>query len=336
MQIGTPYLIFLGDAKDPLAAKTGQGIVHWRPQWCLGQLRLDECRADLGIADLSPQEAATAGAKTLVIGTVSPGGVLPAPWVPTLVAALDAGLDIASGMHARLDAISAVQAAAERNARRLIEVRHSEQTFAVGSGLPRSGRRLLTVGTDCAVGKKYTALALEREMRSRGLNAEFRATGQTGILIAGSGVAIDAVVADFISGAAESLSPPAAADHWDIIEGQGSLGHPSFAGVSAGLLHGSQPDAFVVCHEPTRTTMRNVATPIATIADTIEQTISVGRLTNAEIRCTGIAINTEKLEQQAATRLLRETGARFGLPACDPLRFGVGEIVDLLTAEYPA
>ena len=335
MQIGTPYLVFLGDAKDPLAAKTGQGIVHWRPQWCLGQLRLDGCRADLGIADLAPREAVAAGAKTLVIGTVSPGGALSARWVPTLIAALDAGLDIASGMHARLDAIPEVSAAAERNARRLIEVRHSEQTFAVGSGRLRSGLRLLTVGTDCAVGKKYTALALEREMLLRGLNAQFRATGQTGILIAGSGVAIDAVVADFISGAAESLSPPAAADHWDIVEGQGSLLHPSFAGVSAGLLHGSQPDAFVVCHEPTRTTMRNVATPIATIADTIEQTIAVGRLTNPGIRCTGIAINTEKLEEQAAAQMLEETRERFDLPACDPLRFGVAEIVDLLAAEYP-
>ena len=136
-------------------------------------------------------------------------------------------------------------------------------TFATGKGTKRPGLRLLTVGTDCSVGKKYTALALEREMHARGLKADFRATGQTGILISGRGVAIDAVVADFISGAAEWLTPANEPDHWDVVEGQGSLFHPSFAGVTLGLLHGAQPDAFVVCHEPTRKTMRGVAASAA-------------------------------------------------------------------------
>src|SRR6476646_7999989 len=122
-----------------------------------------------------------------------------------------------------------------------------------GTGLKRLGRRLLTVGTDCALGKKYTALALARAFTTRGVAADFRATGQTGILIAGSGVPMDAVVADVEAGAAKLLSPDAAPQHWDVIEGQGSLFHPAYAAVTLGLLHGSQPDMFVVCHQPSRT-----------------------------------------------------------------------------------
>src|SRR5690606_10109210 len=124
---------------------------------------------------------------------------------------------------------------ARRNGRKLFDVRHSAQRFDTGKGTRRPGRRLLTVGTDCSVGKKYAALALETAMRARGLDADFRATGQTGILISGRGVAVDAVVSDFISGAAEWLSPSADPGHWDVIEGQGSLFHPSFAGVTLGL-----------------------------------------------------------------------------------------------------
>ena len=186
------------------------------------------------------------------------------------------------------------------------------------------------------MGKKYTALALEREMRDRGMNADFRATGQTGVFISGRGISIDAVVADFISGAAEWLSPANDADHWDCVEGQGSLFRPSFAGVTLGLLHGAQPDAFVVCHEPTRTTMRNVEAPISKIEDVIEQTVALGRLTNPEIRCVGIAVNTSALDEEAAKACLAETEAEHGLPATDPVRFGCASIVDRLVKEFPA
>jgi uncharacterized NAD-dependent epimerase/dehydratase family protein len=196
--------------------------------------------------------------------------------------------------------------------------------------------RLLTVGTDCSVGKKYTALALEKEMRARGLSADFRATGQTGVFISGRGAAIDAVVADFISGAVEWLSPAADPCHWDVVEGQGSLFHPSFAGVSLGLLHGAQPDAFVVCHEPTRTTMRGVRHALPTIRDVIEMTVACGRLTNPAIRPIGISINTEHLDEAEARRVCEEAEAFHDLPASDPVRFGVASIVDRLTALFPA
>jgi len=332
--IATPYLIFLGTAPDALAAKTGQGIVDWRPHLVLGQLRLPGCQADLGVTDLSIAQAVEQGARTLVIGTVSPGGELPDDWSELLCEALAAGLDIASGMHRPLASVPSISAAADKYSRQLHDVRLPQRSFAVGSGEPRSGRRLLTVGTDCSVGKKYTALALEKAMREQGLDVDFRATGQTGVLIAGAGVAIDAVVADFIAGAAEWLSPAAAADHWDVVEGQGSLFHPSFAGVSAGLLHGSQPDAFVVCHEPTRTRLRNVSAPVPAIEAVIDLTLRLGRMVNPQIRCVGIAVNTQHLSEQAAQELLATLREQHDLPVTDPVRFGVDGIVTHLRSVF--
>ena len=334
MDIARPYLMFLGDVPDQLAAKTALGIVDWRPEWCLGQLRLPGCKADLGIPDLSIADAAAKGAKTLVVGVANAGGVLPDHWTGTIVQAIEAGMDVATGLHARLEEVPAIAEAARRAGRRLFNVRHSDERFATGKGTKRPGRRLLTVGTDCSVGKKYTALALEREMRARGLDADFRATGQTGVFISGRGVAIDAVVADFISGAVEWIAPAADPNHWDLIEGQGSLFHPSFAGVSLGLLHGAQPDAFVVCHEPTRTTMRGVQHPLPSIAEVIDLTLRCGRLTNPAIRPVGIAINTQAYGENEARACLEAAAKEHGLPATDPIRFGVGAIVDRLTEEF--
>ncbi len=334
MQIVTPYLLFLGDVPDALAAKTALGIVDWRPEWCVGQLRLPGCKADAGIPDLTIAEAKAAGVATMIVGAVNAGGVLPEHWVTTIVAALDAGLDVASGLHTRLGDVAAIRDAAARNGRALHDVRHSSERFATGKGVKRPGKRLLTVGTDCSVGKKYTALALESGMRKAGFDADFRATGQTGVFISGRGVAIDAVVADFISGAVEWIAPAAAPDHWDLVEGQGSLFHPSFAGVSLGLLHGAQPDAFVVCHEPTRTHMRGVSHALPSIEEVIALTITCGRLTNPAIRCVGIAINTAALDDGEASALLAETSTRLALPAVDPIRTGVAPIVDEIARVY--
>ncbi|SOB89215.1 N-acetyltransferase DgcN [Stappia indica] len=334
MEIAHPYLLFLGDVPDALAAKTGLGIVDWRRDWCIGQHRLDGCKADAKLPEMSPQDAAKAGARTMVIGAVNAGGVLPDHWVASIVAALDAGMDVASGLHMRLGAVPAIREAAERNGRKLFDVRHSDMRFDTGKGTKRSGKRLLTVGTDCSVGKKYCALTLEQAMRDKGFDADFRATGQTGVFISGRGVALDAVIADFISGAAEWISPAADENHWDLVEGQGSLFHPSFAGVTLGLLHGSQPDAFVVCHEPTRTNMRGVKTPLPTIQQVIDMTVALGKLTNPDIRCVGISINTVALDEAEARKLLADTEAEYGLPATDPVRFGCEGIVERIAAEF--
>ena len=331
-----PYLLFIGDVPDPLAAKTAQGVVDWRPDWALGQMRFPGCGADLGVPDMGIEEAKAAGARTFVVGVANAGGVLPDHWIETIAEAARAGMDVASGLHIRLGSVPAIREAAEESGARLIDLRAPERTFATGKGTKRTGRRLLAVGTDCSVGKKYAALALERDMRAAGMDAEFRATGQTGVLIAGRGVAIDAVVADFIAGAAEWLSPDAALDHWDVIEGQGSLFHPSFSGVTLGLLHGSQPDAFVVCHEPTRTTMRGVQTPLPSITDVIEATVAMGRLTNPAIRCVGLCVNTAKLAEADASALLDRLADEHDLPACDPMRGGTGPIVERLQTEFGA
>ncbi len=336
MLIRHPYLLFLGDVQDQLAAKTAQGIVDWRPEWCLGQLRMPSCKADVGIADMTIGEAAKAGACTLIVGVANAGGVLPEQWTAPIVEALSSGLDVAAGLHMKLAERPTVADAAHRYGRKLFDVRHSGERFETGKGAKRPGMRLLTVGTDCSVGKKYTALALEREMRARGFNADFRATGQTGVFISGRGVAIDAVVADFIAGAAEWLSPAADPAHWDVIEGQGSMFHPSFAGVSLGLLHGAQPDAFVVCHEPSRKTMRGVSFPLPSIQHVIDITKRCGSLTNPKIQPVGIAINTASMDKDAARDYLERLQSDHNLPATDPIRFGVGSIVDHIALEFPA
>jgi len=331
MALQRPYLMFLGTAPDQLAAKTAQGIVDWRRDWCLGQLRLPGCKADLKLPDMTIAEAATAGVKTVIVGVANRGGVLDPAWVPLLVDALERGMDLASGLHRRLSDVPELAAAAKRFGRALADVRHPTRDFAVGTGRKRGGRRLLTVGTDCSIGKMYTALAIEKEMKRRGMNADFRATGQTGIFIAGDGVSIDAVVSDFVSGAVEWLTPENAADHWDVIEGQGSLFHASYAGVSLGLLHGAQADALVMCHEPTRPHMRGLPHyRLPSLEDCIAANLAAARLTNPNARCVGISINSAALDAAAAERYLKEIGMKHGLPAVDPMRTGVGAIVEAL------
>ena len=329
--IRKPYLLFLGDAQDQLAAKTAAGVAQWRPQWCVGQFRLPGCRADLGLDDITLDRGRQLGAATLVIGVANRGGIVPAHWIDEILQALDYGYDVANGLHQRLSDIPEIAHAANSKGRLLFDVRHPSCTFQVGTGKKRSGRRVLTVGTDCSVGKMYTALALEKEMHRRGIKADFCATGQTGILIAGSGISIDAVVADFVSGAVEHLSPANEDDHWDIIEGQGSLFHASYAGVSLALLHGAQPDALVLCHEPTRRHMRGLPHfPLPDLAGCLEANLAAARLTNPAVRCVGVSFNTSGLEAGAATRLLDETTRQMGVPTTDPLREGVSVIVDQL------
>ena len=331
MKISPPYLIFFGDVPDHLAAKTGLGILDWRKDWCIGQMCLEGCAIDSVLPDMTPSEAVQQGAKTFVIGAVNAGGILPEHWIKSIIEALGAGLDIASGLHSRLADNEEIKNVAQQHNRQLFDIRYSDLKFATGKGIKRKGKRLLTVGTDCSVGKKYTALQLEQEMQAAGLQASFCATGQTGVLISQRGIAIDAVISDFISGAAEWLSPETEPGAWQVIEGQGSLFHPSFSGVSLGLLHGSQPDAFVVCHEPTRTTMRGVKTPLPTIKAVIDLTIQCGRLTNPKIQCVGIAINTSELTESNAHALLEKTATEYNLPTVDPIRFGCRKIIDQLT-----
>ena len=318
-----PYLLFLGDTVEPGYAKTAFGLRDWAPEKCVGEFGLPSATVSTGLEMLTPWEAHARGARSLVIGVANSGGFIADDWVPALVEALEAGLDIVSGMHARLAEVAALRSAADRLGRRLIDVRVPPPNIPIATGLKRSGKRLLTVGTDCALGKKYTALSIARAFEKRGLDVDFRATGQTGIMIAGGGIPMDAVVADFAAGAAEILSPAAAPGHWDVIEGQGSLLHPLFAGVTLSLLHGSQADVFVVCHEPTRTRLlgdEEFAVP--SVEEIIDLTIRLGSRTNPAIRVGGVSFNTSTLREDQAREIIAAESARLGLPVADPIRGG--------------
>ena len=333
LSLRKPYLLFLGGVTLKSDAKTGFGLRDWCPADVIGQWALPQATVSLGLPVIAPADAAARGAGSLLIGVAPVGGQLPESWVPTLVQALDAGLDIVSGMHTRLESHPALAAAATRCGARLVNVRHSDRPLPTGTGRKRSGLRVLTVGTDCALGKKYTALALTQALQACGAKASFRATGQTGIMIAGEGIAIDGVVADFIAGAAEQLSPDNAADHWDVIEGQGALFHPAYAGVTLGLLHGSQPDALVLCHDPSRTTIEDYPhIPLPSLPEAIRRYIEAGRLTNPDIRCVGVAINSSSLSLPEWTRYREQLQAELQLPVCDPMRGGVEPIVQTLGA----
>jgi uncharacterized NAD-dependent epimerase/dehydratase family protein len=318
-----PYLLFLGDTTEPGYAKTAFGLVDWAPESCVGEYVLPVGNVTAGLAQMTPTEAHAAGARALVIGVANQGGFIAATWIPALLEALECGLDIVSGMHSRLGAVPEMAATAKRLGRRLIDIRTPPPGIPVGTGRKRTGKRLLTVGTDCALGKKYTALALHRAFVARGFDASFRATGQTGIMIAGGGIPMDAVVSDFEAGAAEILSPDAAPDHWDVIEGQGSLFNPAYAAVSLGLLHGSQPDVFVVCHDPARKMMLGLDDyALPSVEEVIDLTIRLGSRTNPAIRCAGVSFNTAQFDTAAAAEIMALESQRLGLPVADPVRGG--------------
>lgn len=323
-----PYLLFIGNAEDEADAKTACGLRDWARAACLGQLRL-KTHVDLGLPDMTPEAAARAGAGSMVIGVAPVGGGIPEEWEPSLHAAVAAGLDVVSGMHRPLEVVPGLAEAARQRGVALVNVRLPRHTFPAATGRRRSGKRLLTVGTDCALGKKYTALALTEAMRARGIAADFRATGQTGILISGGGIGLDAVVADFAAGAAETLSPDAAPDHWDVIEGQGALFHPAYAGVTLALVHGSQPDVLILCHDPSRPHIHGFPDfPIPDLPTAATRYIEAARLTNPGAKIGGVSLNTSMLDDARRVRVLAETADRMGVPCFDPLQTPLKPVLD--------
>ena len=331
LQLRKPYLLYLGDALLKSDCKTAFGLRDWCGSDVIGEWSLPQATVSLDLPRLSPAQAKANGAGSIVVGVAPTGGALPEQWLDDLEAALDAGLDVVSGMHTRLASFPRLVSAAAAKGVRLVDVRHSDAVYPVGSGRKRSGRRVLTVGTDCALGKKYTALALAKALQGRGVPATFRATGQTGLMIAGSGIAMDALVADFLAGAAEALSPDNAADHWDVIEGQGSLLHPAYAAVTLGLLHGSQPDAIVLCHAPERLTIEEYPDyPIPPLREVIDMYVQAGKLTNKQIRCAGLSINSSTLTEAEWLRYRDALQRELDLPVCDPFRGGVDALATAL------
>ena len=331
--IKTPYLLFLGDAPDALAAKVAQGIKDWRPDHAVGQMRLDGCQADMKLPDMSLKEGLQAGAKTLVIGVANRGGIISQAWKDVLIEALEMGFDLASGLHNLLRDENDLVAAAHVAGQTLHDVRIPSVAYPIANGVKRTGKRCLAVGTDCSVGKMYTGLAMDAEMRKRGMKSTFRPTGQTGILITGGGVPLDAVVADFMAGAVEYLTPDNDADHWDHIEGQGSLFHASYSGVTLALIHGGQPDALILSHEPTRAHMRGLPDYDLPSLEALRDTaLLMGRVVNPDCQVVGISVNTQHLSEAEANKCLAEIETRMGLPTVDPFRHGAGRLVDALQA----
>ncbi|WP_340300188.1 N-acetyltransferase DgcN [Roseobacter sp. HKCCD5988] len=331
--IKTPCLLFLGDAPDPLAAKVAQGIRDWRPENAIGQFRMEGCQADMRLPDMTLAEARAAGAETLVIGVANRGGVISPAWKKVLIAALEEGFDLASGLHNLLRDEPDLVAVAKATGRSLHDVRVPNVQYPIANGVKRSGKRCLAVGTDCSVGKMYTALAMDAEMKARGLKSSFRATGQTGILITGEGVPLDAVIADFIAGAVEWLTPDNDPDHWDMIEGQGSLFHISYSGVTMALVHGGQPDALILCHEPTRPHMRGLPDyEMPSLEALRDLALTLARQSNAAAQVVGISINTAAFGEDEALAYLAEAEKRMGLPAVDPFRQGAARLCDALEA----
>lgn len=319
-QLNPPYLLLVGAETDATFAKTALGLVQWCPEKVAGQLRFEGCGVDLGVPDMTLTEATNASCGSLVLGVAPIGGTVPESWWTVIEKAARKGMDIVSGLHLRLCERPGLAETARAGNARLIDVRIPPTGLPIGNGRKRTGRRILTVAADCSIGKKYTALALYRALIRSGMNSTYRATGQTGIMLAGEGIPIDSVVADFISGAAEVLSPDNAPDHIDVIEGQGSIFHPGFSGVALGLLHGSQPDGFVVCHDPLRETIAGWPHySLPSLAETIETHIRMGRRTNPDIRCIGVSVNTSELRAEDRDSYLQRLASETGLPCIDPL-----------------
>lgn len=329
--IQKPYLLFLGDAPDQLAAKVAQGIKDWNPEAAVGQYRMPGCGADVGLTDMTLEQAKAAGAKTLVIGVANRGGMISQAWQEVLVSALKMGFDIASGLHNLLRDEDALVAAARVNGQSLFDVRIPSVAYPIANGVKRSGKRCLAIGTDCSVGKMYTGLAMDAEMRKRGMKSTFRPTGQTGILITGGGVPLDAVIADFMAGAVEYLTPDNDADHWDHIEGQGSLFHVSYSGVTMALIHGGQPDALILAHEPTRTHMRGLPDyGLPSLEALRDMALPIARIANPDCVVAGVSVNTQHLAEDEFETYLQRLEDQIGLPAVDPFRQGASRLVDAL------
>ena len=329
--IPTPYLLFLGDAPDQLSAKVAQGIKDWRPENAVGQIRMHSCNADVGLEDLTLEEAFEKGARTLVIGVANRGGYISEAWKALLVKALNTGFDLASGLHNLLRDEPDLVEQAKLCGRQLHDVRVPTVEYPIANGKTRTGKKCLAVGTDCSAGKMYTALAIDKLMQERGMKSTFRATGQTGILITGDGVPLDAVIADFMAGSIEYLTPDNDQDHWDLIEGQGSLFHVSYSGVTMALIHGGQPDALILCHEPTRKHMRGLPEyNLPSLKDLNDTALHLAKIANQRCKVVGISVNTQNMKEEEANTYLTSLEKELNLPATDPFRFGAHKLVDAL------
>jgi uncharacterized NAD-dependent epimerase/dehydratase family protein len=280
----------------------------------------------------SVADALPLGPTTALVGVATQGGRFPPAWRELLKETIRAGLDVENGLHEFISEDDELVALAQQHDVTLRDLRKAPPGLNVptGANLTHGATTVLTVGSDCAIGKMTVSLELDREARRRGLKSEFVPTGQTGIAIAGWGISVDAVVADFIAGAAEHLVLEGVERGGELllVEGQGSLLHPYYSGVTLGLIHGSAPHAYVLCHKAGERFVeedeRFPIPPLSELADLHRRMSLLAR--PAEV--VGIALNTRDLEEAEARLAVEETEAETGLPATDPVRFGAGKLVD--------
>jgi uncharacterized NAD-dependent epimerase/dehydratase family protein len=341
------YLILAEGHFGPASSKTANSAIRYLPDRILAVI--DSTHAGGVVSDVlgfggdipilsTVDEGLSLEPSALLIGIAPAGGQLPDAWRPPLRAAINAGLDIVSGLHFYLADDKEISFMAAEKGVRLFDLRKPPADLPVSTGLAREVEPLvvLTVGTDCNIGKMTAGLQIRAALTERGTRVGFAATGQTGILIEGWGIAVDAVVADFIGGAAERLVLQAAQDGPDIVmvEGQGALVHPGYSGVTLGLLHGSMPEAMIMCHQPSRKTVYGSGgayhwVPLPSLSDSIRMyEDAIAPLRPAKV--VGIALNTWDLSEEEAREAIRSAEQETGLPATDPVRFDAGPLADAI------
>ena len=340
----TPWkrmLILTEGRADPYDAKAAVGIIRYRRGGVVGVLDSQYVGgglpALLGVGEGVPVVASVAEAlplepKTFVIGIAPPGGALPPEWRRLLVEALESGLDVVSGLHDFLNDDAELAAVAKRCGRTIYDVRRPREGAPIGANRAAAlpARRVLTVGTDCNIGKMHASLELLAELRRRGRDADFVATGQIGIMISGRGVPIDHVVSDFVAGAIEQELVEREPHELLLVEGQGAVTHPGFSAVTLGLIHGSAPDAMVMCHNPTRTEHRGGG-PIAPLPELIALHEDLCRYVHPS-KVIAMSLNCMELDDAAAREAVDRVAAETGLPTTDPIKFGPGPLADAVEA----
>jgi uncharacterized NAD-dependent epimerase/dehydratase family protein len=329
------YLILAeGKSGDPHYGKTMRGVVAYSPHPTVAILdseRVGETYEGIPIVG-KVEDALAYEPTTALVGVATQGGRFPAAWRDLLKQSIAAGLDVENGLHEFLGDDEELTALARGHGVELHDLRRPPPGLSVptGENLRLDARIVLTVGSDCAIGKKTVAVELDREARERGLESVFVPTGQTGIAIAGWGIAVDAVVSDFLAGAAEWLVVEGARRGGKLlfVEGQGSLVHPAYSGVTLGLMHGSAPHAYVLCHRAGATEVEGYpGYPLPSLRELIELHERAS-LTLRPARVAGIALNTAGLGEDEAREAVAEAADETGLPADDPVRFGAGTLLD--------
>jgi uncharacterized NAD-dependent epimerase/dehydratase family protein len=327
-----------GRSGDPHFGKTARGVMRYRPEEVVALLdseRAGETEQGFPVAG-SVNDALCFDPTVALVGVATAGGRFPPAWRDLLKSCIANGLDVENGLHEFLTNDAELVELAGRHGVELRDLRRAPQGLNVptGENLELPVKTVLTVGSDCAIGKMTVSLELDAEARRRGLKSEFIPTGQTGIAIAGWGIAVDAVVSDFIAGAAEQLVVEGHRRGGELlwVEGQGSLLHPSYSGVTLGLMHGSAPHAYVLCHKAGERYVdgnaRYAIPPLAEVADLHERISLLSR--PAEVLA--VALNTRDLDEPAARAAIEATAAETGLATSDPVRFGAAPLVDAVLA----